>query len=163
MSRLLNIYQLWLDDLYPRAKFADGLAIIEKLGHKKMMQMKRKEWIDESKPRSSYDETPQSIEDTSRDTTKVAESGGTIIGGPVGDGMPQNREEAPAHLQESDGALQQPETSGIGDVEEDDLDALLAEDAAETATRARVSEDNDPTHDEYEDEMEAMANLDAMW
>lgn len=47
----MNFYQLWLDDLYPRAKFADGLTIIEKLGHTKRIQTMRKEWIDEEKPR----------------------------------------------------------------------------------------------------------------
>jgi replication fork protection complex subunit Csm3/Swi3 len=47
---MLNMYQLWLDDLYPRAKFADGLAIIEKLGHTKRIQAMRKQWIDEGKP-----------------------------------------------------------------------------------------------------------------
>lgn len=45
----MNFYQLWLDDLFPRAKFADGLAMIEKLGHTKRMQTMRKEWIDEEK------------------------------------------------------------------------------------------------------------------
>ena len=53
MARLLNAYQLWLDDLYPRAKFADGLAIIEKLGHTKRMQTMRREWINEGKPRET--------------------------------------------------------------------------------------------------------------
>ena len=48
---MLNMYQLWLDDLYPRAKFADALAIIEKVGHTKRMQVDRKAWIDEGKPR----------------------------------------------------------------------------------------------------------------
>ena len=50
MARLLNAYQLWLDDLYPRAKFADGLAIIEKLGRTKRIQTMRREWIREGKP-----------------------------------------------------------------------------------------------------------------
>ncbi|KAJ5824397.1 hypothetical protein N7447_006737 [Penicillium robsamsonii] len=50
-ARLLNFYQLWLDDLFPRAKFADGLTMIEKLGHSKRIQAKRREWIDEEKPR----------------------------------------------------------------------------------------------------------------
>ncbi|EOD49130.1 Replication fork protection component Swi3 [Neofusicoccum parvum] len=62
VARLLNMYQLWLDDLYPRAKFADGLAIIEKLGHKKRMQIMRREWINEGKPKPSEDvetELPQ--------------------------------------------------------------------------------------------------------
>ncbi|KAF2843134.1 Swi3-domain-containing protein, partial [Patellaria atrata CBS 101060] len=47
VARLLNTYQLWLDDLYPRAKFADGLLMIEKLGHSKQLQIMRKQWIDE--------------------------------------------------------------------------------------------------------------------
>ncbi|KAF3481013.1 chromosome segregation in meiosis protein 3 [Arthroderma uncinatum] len=51
-ARLLNFYQLWLDDLYPRAKFSDGLSIIEKLGHTKRLQVMRKEWIDEGKSRT---------------------------------------------------------------------------------------------------------------
>lgn len=50
-ARLLNFYQLWLDDLFPRAKFSDGLAIIEKLGHSKRLQTMRREWIDEEKPK----------------------------------------------------------------------------------------------------------------
>ena len=48
-TRLLNMYQLWLDDLYPRAKFGDGLAIIEKLGHGKRIQTMRREWLAEGK------------------------------------------------------------------------------------------------------------------
>ncbi|PYH97766.1 Swi3-domain-containing protein [Aspergillus ellipticus CBS 707.79] len=49
-ARLLNFYQLWLDDLFPRAKFADGLSIIEKLGHSKRLQTMRRDWIEEEKP-----------------------------------------------------------------------------------------------------------------
>ncbi|KAE9983236.1 hypothetical protein EG328_010177 [Venturia inaequalis] len=56
VAQLLRTYQLWLDDLYPRAKFADGLAMIEKLGHSKRMQVTRKTWIDESKPKASIEE-----------------------------------------------------------------------------------------------------------
>ncbi|KAL8714999.1 MAG: hypothetical protein Q9220_000956 [cf. Caloplaca sp. 1 TL-2023] len=54
LARMLNVYQLWLDDLYPRAKFADGLTMIEKLGHKKRIQIMRREWIDEGKPRQRH-------------------------------------------------------------------------------------------------------------
>lgn len=62
MARLLNVYQLWLDDLYPRAKFADALAIIEKLGHTKRMQTMRREWINEGKSRESLDSLAEGIE-----------------------------------------------------------------------------------------------------
>lgn len=50
VARLLNYYQQWLDNLYPRAKFADGLQLVEKVGHSKRMQVMRREWIDEGKP-----------------------------------------------------------------------------------------------------------------
>ncbi|KAF2672755.1 Swi3-domain-containing protein [Microthyrium microscopicum] len=49
VALLLGTYQLWLHELYPRAKFHDGLAIIEKLGHKKNVQRLRSDWINESK------------------------------------------------------------------------------------------------------------------
>lgn len=68
MARLLNVYQLWLDDLYPRAKFADGLAIIEKLGHKKRIQTMRREWIYERNTLENLDSLGLSGE-------KPAESG----------------------------------------------------------------------------------------
>ena len=53
MGQLLKAYQLWLDDLFPRAKFGDGLVIIEKLGHTKRMQTMRREWIQDGKPRET--------------------------------------------------------------------------------------------------------------
>lgn len=49
MGQVLNAYQFWLDELFPKAKFADGLSIIETLGHKKTMQISRTVWIDEDK------------------------------------------------------------------------------------------------------------------
>ncbi|EZF30908.1 hypothetical protein GY631_4659 [Trichophyton interdigitale] len=55
-GRLLNFYRLWLDELYPRAKFTDTLATIEKLGHSKRVQVMRREWIDEGKPRPEVDD-----------------------------------------------------------------------------------------------------------
>ncbi|KAI1919317.1 chromosome segregation in meiosis- protein [Ophidiomyces ophidiicola] len=68
VARLLNFYQLWLDDLYPRSKFADGLDIIEKLGHSKRMQVMRKEWIEEGKPGRSPLHTSNT---TSKDQASV--------------------------------------------------------------------------------------------
>ncbi|PWY66405.1 chromosome segregation in meiosis protein 3 [Aspergillus heteromorphus CBS 117.55] len=72
-ARLLNFYQLWLDDLFPRAKFADGLAIIEKLGHSKHFQTMRREWIEEEKPRRPTGE--------SEDTLKMRLSSQCAFGG----------------------------------------------------------------------------------
>lgn len=69
VARLLNVYQLWLDDLYPRAKFADGLAIIEKLGHTKRMQTMRRELINEGKPRESLDSFGEGAERSAGEQT----------------------------------------------------------------------------------------------
>ncbi|KAH7237416.1 hypothetical protein MRS44_004319 [Fusarium solani] len=50
-SRLLSFYQLWLDDLFPKAKFLDALAMVEKAGHKKRIVIARNDWINEGKPK----------------------------------------------------------------------------------------------------------------
>ncbi len=50
-ARLLSFYQLWLDDLFPKAKFLDALAMVEKTGHKTSMHKMRTEWINEGKPK----------------------------------------------------------------------------------------------------------------
>ncbi|KFY34797.1 hypothetical protein V495_08109, partial [Pseudogymnoascus sp. VKM F-4514 (FW-929)] len=49
-ERLLGLYQLWLDDLYPKAKFADALKMVEKVGHKKTIAIARRGWIEEGRP-----------------------------------------------------------------------------------------------------------------
>ena len=49
LGRLLRLYQLWLHDVYPRAKFRDLIGMIEKLGHTRQFQIMREEWILEFK------------------------------------------------------------------------------------------------------------------
>lgn len=51
-ARLLSFYQLWLDDLFPKARFLDALAMVEKAGHKKKLAIARMDWINEGKPKS---------------------------------------------------------------------------------------------------------------
>lgn len=52
-ARLLSFYQLWLDDLFPKAKFLDALAMVEKAGHKKRLMSQRNEWINEGRPKTN--------------------------------------------------------------------------------------------------------------
>ncbi|KAH7185255.1 replication fork protection component Swi3-domain-containing protein [Fusarium flagelliforme] len=52
-SRLLSFYQLWLDDLFPKAKFLDALNMVEKAGHKKQVMIARNEYINEGKPKNT--------------------------------------------------------------------------------------------------------------
>ena len=58
------MYQLWLDNLFPKARFADALAMVEKEGHKTGMHKMRMEWINESKPRDREDEMDGTLDGT---------------------------------------------------------------------------------------------------
>lgn len=51
--KLLDFYQFWLDDLFPKAKFLDALGMVEKLGHKKAIRAARMNWIDEDRRKLS--------------------------------------------------------------------------------------------------------------
>ncbi|CAA9966445.1 hypothetical protein CFE70_010033 [Pyrenophora teres f. teres 0-1] len=162
IARMLNMYQLWLDDLYPRAKFADALAIIEKVGHTKRMQMMRKDWIDEGKPRRATRED----EDEEEATEKTPVHGSTEHMDGVeqeGQGGPRPLSEhgEPTHLPIAGSAA--PAESGGPD--EDELDALLAEsDRPNPSAPQTLPSRPAPTQDDpFADEMEAMADMDDMW
>ena len=158
ITTLLNMYQLWLDDLYPKAKFRDGLAMIEKVGHTKRMQVTRRGWLDATKPYRRED-SPERIGDVQM-SGGLGDAGGEDeaerrVGAQTGeDGDTANR--AP---QEESGAAGQ----GIGGddaPEDDELDALLNENKggdapADTAPRkaARVPFEEDS---DAEDELDAL-------
>jgi replication fork protection complex subunit Csm3/Swi3 len=160
---MLNMYQLWLDDLYPRAKFADALSIIERVGHTKRMQVDRKAWIDEGKPRR----TREDDEDDS--------------GAPAAEQVPVQQDEEMDRLETGGDSekthtatdvqgsqspvLETVETTMSEDPNEDELDALLAESALpQTVTSKVLPLHNAPTQDDpFADEMEAMADMEDMW
>lgn len=191
MARLLNLYQLWLDDLYPRAKFVDGLAIIEKLGHTKRMQTMRKEWINEGRPRdpaenwgtgeaksngqhpgpaSGLGKSPETRPNEGS-STPAATNAIDFDNGEIYDATPKKvRETSTNHNQESDESLFLSEDEQVNaQPPDDDLDALLAEDevkeSASTALTAKQGQAQGHTGQEanFDDEMEAMAGMDDMW
>lgn len=150
VARLLSYYQLWLDNLYPRAKFADGLQLVEKVGHSRRMQVMRKGWIDEGKPgyvrhtpttgndhetQDLYagDETTAAATEATSDSLFIADSSkGPSV--PDGGDLPADDElDALLAEQETYTAPSKPRSppSRVNlDSEsegEDDLDALLAE------------------------------------
>lgn len=155
---MLNMYQLWLDDLYPRAKFADALAMVEKVGHTKRMQMMRKDWIDEGKPRRTTEREDEDVDDIVTDAPS-AEQGADGVGEVTRDGATEPPELGHARTQE--------QTGSGADPDEDELDALLAESAQQETSAAKtlpvrtttVTAEDDP----FADEMEAMADMDDMW
>lgn len=157
---MLNMYQLWLDDLYPRAKFADALAIIEKVGHTKRMQVDRRAWIDEGKPRRTleHDEDDLDVsmpdEDVAQDQVahvEGLEATGNATRVLAGSPMPV---QPPLHMQ-----------SAAEEPDEDELDALLAgsEQPAEAAPKAQPSQIGPAQDDPFADEMEAMEDMEDMW
>jgi replication fork protection complex subunit Csm3/Swi3 len=154
---MLNMYQLWLDDLYPRAKFADALAIIEKVGHTKRMQMMRKEWIDEGKPRRALEHDNQEVDEIVLDRPSTEHTTERM------DGVEQGEDIRPAEPEKAQDRTAS-RSAGI-DPDEDELDALLAESAqleisAPRTLPARITGvDDDP----FADEMEAMADMEDMW
>ncbi|KAF2267931.1 Swi3-domain-containing protein [Lojkania enalia] len=161
IARMLNMYQLWLDDLYPRAKFADGLAMIEKVGHSKRIQYMRKEWIDEAKQKNITEQVPgdgeRALERTeNRNDDQTENIPVDTIEDP---GQDRQKQEAPLRLQEDS-------VNGGDEPSEDELDALLAEGGAPKASLTsatlppRIVNMED---DMFADEMQAMAEMEGMF
>lgn len=44
-QRMLEMYQLWLNNLYPKARFLDCAGMVERLGHKSRVIVARQGWI----------------------------------------------------------------------------------------------------------------------
>ncbi|KAK7516694.1 replication fork protection component Swi3-domain-containing protein [Phyllosticta citriasiana] len=160
VARLLNMYQLWLDDLYPRAKLADGLSIIEKLGHKKRMQIMRKAWIDESKPKPTVEVEAEPAEPAQNPETTTASM--------TENGTRENMEDRAEGTQRDDRhpALQSasPQNAsntpklGGEEPDQDDFDVLMAERMSEevggeSQPRPRSSTKPDEPN---EDELDAL-------
>ncbi|KAL1845709.1 chromosome segregation in meiosis-related protein [Paecilomyces lecythidis] len=192
-ARLLNFYQLWLDDLFPRAKFADGLSMIERLGHSKRIQVMRRQWIDEGRP--DYRQGDDSIDqDNSYSTTLVEET----TTAPRTEQRPSEVTDN-AQTMETDGLTSlerdtierrpnytgddgrlfmsddedmgnetRKEAGGEDMPEEDELDALLAEQEMqdnhphrESAPQAPV--EKRPPEEDFEDDLEAMGDSNIPW
>lgn len=158
---MLNYYQLWLDNLYPRAKFADGLQLVEKVGHSKRMQIMRKEWIDEGKPgyarkwgrKDELDQDPAADDLFGGD--KPAESSST----PSANATAVNVETGGDSLFIPDSRSANDFRPGEDNLPEDDeLEALLADQDATTSLR-QMSAPAKPTVDmdsEGDDDLDAL-------
>lgn len=157
---MLNMYQLWLDDLYPRAKFADALAIIEKVGHTKRMQVDRKAWIDEGKPRHTTEQDEDDLDANVPDEAAAEDQAETMEELEAVDNT--------TRVQPSSETLVQPQAptqSAAEEPNEDELDALLAESEqpAQSAPKTLPSQIGPAQDDPFADEMEAMEGMEDMW
>jgi replication fork protection complex subunit Csm3/Swi3 len=146
---MLNLYQLWLDDLYPKAKFKDGLTMVEKLGHTKRMQVSRRAWIDESKGFRRREDEDAMVR----------------LGDVKGQGE-DNDEIFPIPSRSKESGPGQEQSGGGADAPDDDeLDALMGEEPAAAAppnttgdgpTKPRGPFEDDDEPDE--DELDALLN-----
>lgn len=179
MQKLLSMYQLWLDDLYPRAKFADGLTIIEKLGHSKRIQMMRKEWISEGKPKPTDDQDDDQDdfailgnESADISTPRVAADPGAeedMFDSLIRDAELEHRDREGLHRRLPDHGTSASATVEPELPQEDELDALLAESSRNDASnndsmfgdgqKRQVSQPDDM----FADELEAMQGMEGMW
>lgn len=176
---MLNLYQLWLDDLYPKAKFRDGLEMVEKLGHSKRLQVSRRAWIEESKThrRREDDEADARMEDIAQaedDSIFPVPSETTQQNPPQqqngGDGDAPDEDDLDALLREQDDtpAAANPANNAParakGPFQEDDepdddeLDALLNEDLRQTtiAPQQQPSKQKGPFDEDDEDELDML-------
>ncbi|ORY79844.1 replication fork protection component Swi3-domain-containing protein [Protomyces lactucae-debilis] len=65
MGRVLERYQFWCHEMYPKAKFRDALAMIRKAGSSKRMKMERRRFIDDLLPKPvDEDEDAEEYDDS---------------------------------------------------------------------------------------------------
>lgn len=174
------MYQIWLDDLFPKARFLDALAMVEKEGHKRRMVMSRNAWIDEGKPKATVEDdlfapnTTASTNDQDSAPAKLA---------PIFDKSTTERPSTPDIPDDLDGiydatpraaatapvgnavaSILGPAKNSAQDEPEDDLDALLAEAEMEAQTKAvSAPRPAAATEPDFDDEMEAMQAMEGMW
>lgn len=159
VARLLNAYQLWLDNLYPRAKFADGLAIIEKLGHTKRMQTMRREWIQESKSRETLGNLREVAEQPAGRQKSELEYGREV--------EPTVRPQTPVTLlRGGDDLYAATPKSGRDDGTRDgnsDRKYLFLGDSTEFVPVLERERDSPVKEENFEDDEEALSALNNLW
>lgn len=169
LARLLNFYQLWLDDLFPRAKFADGLAIIERLGHSKRLQTMRRAWIEEEKPWAANDTTSDPMQITNRDDNT---SNNVNSRADIHQLIQTDISQSPGRSDDIDEQLFMPDKTDrqqsavddgvpLNDDDLDELDALLREHTGgthigNTASIETTDNGHVPSYDDDFDEMDAL-------
>ncbi|MCJ1313518.1 chromosome segregation in meiosis- protein [Agyrium rufum] len=170
VSRLINLYQLWLDDLYPKAKFADGLAIIEKLGHTKRLQVMRREWIDEGKTRDpSQHQEDKEIANIMRPEDDITTKDDLV--NPSNDAALPRVSSVPdatnsVRTKPASNSLFFSDEEGEDVNPDDDLDAILAEEGQQnrgSLAQVPVKEYSRDNGHDFEDDEDAMAAMDDIW
>lgn len=149
-ARLLSFYQIWLDNLYPRAKFADALQLVEKAGHSKLMQVHRKGWIDEGKPGYMRHSSPVGKNEDNTTSNNQQRSDAAHARMNTRSDVEEDDMDAMFFADHNNNDQSQDIDEGPN---EDELDALLAEDnvkAGQQSLKTQFAVESD-----HEDELEA--------
>ncbi|KAL2209573.1 Swi3-domain-containing protein [Sarocladium strictum] len=152
-ARLLSFYQLWLDDLFPKARFLDALAMVEKAGHKKRLASARNEWISQRSKQTDDDD-----ENTEENTRSAAHFSAAVNGTTDKPSTPLRDVPDDDDLYDATPRAAR-QTAPPADVpEDDDLDALMAE--AEANDRSKRSDPTSTGHkasgEDNADELDAL-------
>ena len=154
-SRLLSFYQLWLDDLFPKAKFLDALAMVEKAGHKKRVIVARNDFINEGKLEDSVEDQAENDEDVDPFSEPQLPEPSTAAPAVERPKTPTQDPDVPDDddLYDATPRASRPIVPIRNDApDEDGLDALIAE--AEGRDLARTSGPADPEPEE--DDLDAL-------
>ncbi|KID74320.1 Chromosome segregation in meiosis protein 3 [Metarhizium brunneum] len=182
-ARLLSFYQMWLDDLFPKAKFLDALAMVEKAGHKKRVLTARSEMINESKPKDTIEEIDSELDAFgSIEPMEAGSSKDARPQTPLQDDVPDDEDlygatpritrtqqheaddedDLDALIAESEGQDSKQKSQVVDIHDEDDLDALIME--AETADHGNVVQKTvNANNNDFADEEAAMQEMDGIW
>ncbi|TFA98994.1 Chromosome segregation in meiosis protein 3 [Trichoderma ghanense] len=167
-SRLLSFYQLWLDDLFPKARFLDALAMVEKAGHKKALTMARNEWINEGRPKASNEDDEDDDFDIgavtiSGDSQAVSEGRQRTEKTPERDNDVPDEDDlydATPRAPRSTNALRAAPSNDVPD--DDDLEALMAEAESRdsrpgpAAPSAAAAKQRNQSIEEEDDDLDAL-------
>ena len=167
-ERLLNFYQNWLDDLFPKARFVDALGMVEKCGHKKRVTAARHEWIEEGRRRVLG--TDKNGEDEMMEIGEVERrndaAGAKATGGEKSTSRPSTPPPADDVPDDDDLYDATPRRAGrtvpvVNEPGEDDLDALIAEAGGQDAPRKRTLAAEEPDGDDLDALMAEAGSHDA--
>ncbi|KHO00466.1 replication fork protection component Swi3 [Metarhizium album ARSEF 1941] len=188
-ARILTFYQMWLDDLFPKAKFLDALAMVEKAGHKKRVMAARSEMINEGKPKDTIGD-----DDFGLDAADAADAAGAPVeSAPSRDARPQtptgndvpddedlygatprvmrtqlnerdDEDDLDALIAEAEGQDSRQKSQSAGAHDEDDLDALITEaEAVDQQTALQRPIIANIRKSDFAEEEAAMQEMDGLW
>lgn len=167
---MLQMYQVWLDDLFPKAEFLDALKMVEKQGHKKQMQGMRTQWINQV---SSGDSSVIGHNSAPFNAASIANSVHVDHGSGTGSAKLNNVRASsvsrtsvePNEVHDATHPVHS--TLSTSDHEEDmpdDLDALLLEADMNDASHPHPALNSGYVQEaDFDDDMEAMAQLNGQW